>query len=257
MSLLDWFTNKKPPANASDAAASSALGPVAATVPQVTADDPRGSLVAAPNHEHALNRKNERLEHREHLYDVVRDAMIRVGVLGASYKFKVLSLDAHGRQFVIMMDLTDPMAGGAARLAEIEAMLAQTAKLRHDILVTAVYWRISEQVTAGLSPSAPSSAPAPVVEAPTPTPQAANPPTAPVSPTTPAPRHESPLQEEVAAFKRSLTQGAPATPLSASGKIVTTGRRKPAPPVDFEDTQLVDPEQAAPPLSRTQFGKLS
>ena len=161
MSLVNWFTNKKPPAKASEAAASSVLVPVAATVPQATADDPWGSPVAAPNQEHALNRKTERLEHREHLYDVVRDSMIRVGVLGASYKLKVLSLDAHGRQFVIMMDLAEPMTGGSARLAEIEAMLAQTAKLRHDILVTAVYWRVSEQVTAGLSPSATPSAPAP------------------------------------------------------------------------------------------------
>lgn len=161
MSLFDWFTHKKPPAKASEAAAGSVLVPVAATVPQATADDSRSSPVAAPNQEHALDRRTERLEHREHLYEVVRDSMIRVGVLGASYKFKVLSLDAHGRQFVIMMDLAEPMTGGAARLAEIEAMLAQTAKLRHDILVTAVYWRVSEQVTAGLSPSAPPSAPAP------------------------------------------------------------------------------------------------
>lgn len=255
MSLFDWFTNKKSPTKASEAAASSALGPVAASVPQLTADDLRGGPVAAPDHEHALNRKTERLEHREHLYDVVRDAMIRAGVLAASYKFKVLSLDAHGRQFVIMMDLVDPMTGGAARLAEIEAMLAQTAKLRHDILVTAVYWRIGEQVTAGLSPRVPPSAPAPVLAALTPAPQAVSPPTAPVSPATPPTRHEL-LQDEVAAFKRSLNQGGPAAPLSASGKVATTGRRKSAPQADFEDTQLVDPEQAAPPLSSTQFGKL-
>ena len=42
---------------------------------------------------------------RELLYAVVRDAMTRAGVLSAGYKFKVLSLDARGRQFLVMVDL--------------------------------------------------------------------------------------------------------------------------------------------------------
>ena len=42
---------------------------------------------------------------RELLYAVVREAMVRAGVLSSSYKFKVLSLDPRGRQFLVMVDL--------------------------------------------------------------------------------------------------------------------------------------------------------
>jgi len=37
---------------------------------------------------------------------------------------------------------------------------------------------------------------------------------------------------------------------------VTSGPRKPAPPPGYEDTQLLEPDDAASPLSRTQFGGL-
>jgi len=46
------------------------------------------------------HRKSERLERRELVYEVVRDAMLRAGVLAASYKFKVLSLDARGMNHI-------------------------------------------------------------------------------------------------------------------------------------------------------------
>lgn len=228
-------------------------------MPQTAAGGPRVGPAPAPLSEHAVNRKTERLQHREHLYDVVRDSMIRAGVLGASYKFKVLSLDGHGRQFVIMMDLTAPMAGGAARQAEIEAMMAQTAKVRHDILVTAVYWRISEQVTAGLSPNSPLpvSARPPVTPTPEPELQASSPLPAGASQTTESPQYEPLQQDEMIAFKRALASAVPGLPRSASGQIVTSGRRNPAPSADFEDTQLVEADERTPPLSSTQYGNLS
>jgi hypothetical protein len=90
------------------------------------------------------------MERRELLYTVVRDAMVRAGVLSASYKFKVLSLDQRGRQFLVMMDLAREYGGETVRLSEIEALIAQTAKARYDILVTAVYWRINDHVAVGM-----------------------------------------------------------------------------------------------------------
>src|SRR5574343_431788 len=54
------------------------------------------------------------------LYTVVRDAMVRAGVLSASYKFKVLSLDQRGRQFLVMMDLAREYGGETARLRSEE-----------------------------------------------------------------------------------------------------------------------------------------
>lgn len=184
----------------------------------------------------ADSHKNVRLERRELIYSVVRDAMLRVGVLAATYKFKVLSLDSQGSQYVIMMDLANPSVCDAARLAEIEALIAHMAKARHDMLITALYWRFSEQVTAGLSRGQPQA--------------------------THGQEHKSPgyepiQEEEVAAFKRALETVVQEPDQLVPGKIVTTGRRNPAPPKEFEDTLLVPPDRRTSPLSGTQYGDLA
>ena len=183
------------------------------------------------------------------LYSVVREAMIKAGVLSSTYKFKVLSLDSRGRQYLIMMDLARQYAGETSRLAEIEGLIAQHAKARYDILVTAVYWRVNEHVTAGLSRvSAPATAsilPLSVVAMKS------------LKPGTPAPARKpayEPLHpEEVAAFKQALASVAETAPLSAPGEIVKSGRRNPAPTPTFDDTELDDRPS---PLSGTQYGDL-
>ncbi len=200
---------------------------------------PPSDLKSGPSSsmDRAGHRKNVRLERRELIYTVVRDAMLRAGVLAATYKFKVLSLDSQGSQYVIMMDLANPSVGDSSRLAEIEALIAQMAKARHDMLVTAVYWRVGEQVTAGLSRGQ-TSAPSGVEE-----------------PKTPA---YAPIQEEeVAAFKRALGSVAQGSAQLVPGKLVTTGRRNPAPPEEFEDTLMVQPDRRGSPLSGTQYGDLT
>lgn len=147
MSILNWFTRKSAPVPARNMEPSGLLNPEA-TIPLVPGLYGRQMPEpAAP--EHAANRKNERMERRELLYTVVRDAMVRAGVLSASYKFKVLSLDQRGSQFLVMMDLAREFGGDTARLSEIEALIAQTAKSRYDIAVTAVYWRSNEHVAVG------------------------------------------------------------------------------------------------------------
>jgi hypothetical protein len=183
------------------------------------------------------------LERREQLYAVVRESMTRVGVLSSSYKFKVLSLDSHGRQYLIMMDLAKLHAGETGRLAEIETLIAQSAKSRHDILVTSVYWRLNEHVTAGLTrpAGAPTLPRAPLPAAQTSVADAAK------------SRYEPLHADEVAAFKQALASVVAPTVLSAPGEIVHSGRRNPAPQPSFEDTEL-DERQA--PLSGTQYGDL-
>lgn len=223
-----------------------------ATVPQMPPDRLRVKPAPLPG-THIASAKTERLERRQLLYSAVRDSMIRAGVLVASYKFKVLSLDVHGLQYLIMMELTNRSAGDSGRLAEIEGMIAHAAKMRHGILVTAVYWRVNEHVTAGLSPSHASDAPKTAATAPEI--QAARQPALPVARN--LPRYEPLQQNEVAAFKQALAGAMPATSLSASGQIVTSGRRNPAPPVAFEDTQMFDPDLRASPLSTTQYGDLN
>lgn len=149
MSLFSWFTRKPAPAKPRSPAEPSGLLNADATVPFQPGRQGK-PLVQPLAPEHAANRKNERMERRELLYTVVRDAMVRAGVLSASYKFKVLSLDQRGRQFLVMMDLAREYGGETVRLSEIEALIAQTAKTRYDILVTSVYWRINDHVAVGI-----------------------------------------------------------------------------------------------------------
>ncbi len=113
--------------------------------PQRTGTHPRQHVhghVADP----AASLRTERTERRERLYAVVREAMVRAGVLSAGYKFKVLSLDQRGHQFMVMVDLAREYGGETVRLSAIEALIVQTAQARFDIGVTAVYWRISDRV---------------------------------------------------------------------------------------------------------------
>ncbi len=239
---------------------SSSLEQLDPTVPQMTSDRLRAKSAPLPV-SHSANRKTERLERRELLYSVVRDSMTRTGVLAASYKFKVLSLDARGLQYLIMMDLLNQSASAAAgRLTEVEGMIAQTAKLQHDILVTAVYWRLNDQVIASpVVASAPVaelipervSAHAPLMMPPL----AAQQPTASQS----GGRYEPLLDDEMVAFQRALASSstAPGVPLSPSGRIVEPVRRHPVPPLEFENTQILDSNERASPLSGTQFGSLN
>jgi hypothetical protein len=165
--------------------------------------------------------------------------MTQAGVLSSSYKFKVLSLDSRGRQYLVMMDLPHEHTGETGRLAEIEALIARNAKSRHDILVTAVYWRVIEHVTTGLTSPA---ATVPQVPKPEPAPLPVN-----------NARFEPLQDDEVAAFKKALAS-APVPPQGAPGEIIRSGRRNPAPPPDFKDTEIDEP---ASPLSGTQYGDLN
>lgn len=263
MSLFSWFS--KP--NSSDAdVAPLVVGPRHATTPAaVGVQKANGS--ALPQ-DPSASRKSERIERREQLYGVVRDAMTRAGILSSGYKFKVLSLDPRGRQYLIMMDLVDQSAGDADRLAEIEALIAQFAKTRFEILVTAVYWRVNASVTAGLSSAktgtiSPVSRPAPLSATPL-RPAVAVPAVAAAGVAVAAaavagqPSRYEPIQDdEVLAFKNALASAAPASGLVASGEIVKSGRRNPAQPQEFENTELLEHDDKISPLSTTQYGDLN
>ena len=238
MSIFNWFT-KKQSENIVSTDAGLKPGP--------------GDVTATPPSIHDADRKTTRLERRQLLYGVVRDSMISAGVLEASYKFKVLSLDAAGLQYLVMMDIADKGASDTALLAKIEALMVQAAKMRHDILVTAVYWRVSDHVSP-----APPGQPIHLSQTlgKTSDSQVASPPESPAVAHSQRPRFQPLHQDEVAAFKRALANASAPRPLSASGEILTSGRRNPAPPEEFEDTQMVDPDKRASPLGVTQYGEL-
>ena len=249
--MFNWFSRKP---TAVSAETPETLPFADATVPHASVDRLQVKLAPQPV-SHAPNRKNERLEHRELLYKVVHDSMIRAGVLAASYKFKVLSLDTRGFQYMIMMDLVNQSAGDTRRLAEIEAMMAQAAKARHDILITAVYWRVSELVTTGLSPNQATSGTNSARKLQDV--QMHHPATTPAPSVTKIPAYEPLQQDEVEAFKQALASAANAAPHAEPGRLVTSGRRNPAPPEEFEDTQIAPSNDRISPLSVTQYGDLN
>lgn len=239
MSLLSWFSRKSQ-TERSSAGESSSLGHMDATRPLSRNGQGR---IEPPRVDNAANRKNERLERRELLYSVVRESMVRAGVLSASYKFKVLSLDQRGRQFLVMMDLSRELGSESSRWSEIEVLIAQAAKARYDILVTAVYWRTSDHVVVGNPQKRPALAPVPA------RPVAAA-----------APRFEPIEAEEVAAFKKALNAGGTAAATAAAaGESVRTGpRTAPAQLTGYEDTEMPEqePDAPTPGLSSTQYGDL-
>lgn len=259
MSLFSWFMRKPTPAKVRSMEPSGILN-AEATVPLVPGRDGKPQLDPIPV-EHAANRKNERMERRELLYSVVRDAMVRAAVLSASYKFKVLSLDQRGRQFLVMMDIAREYGGDTARLSEIEALIAQTAKSRYDIAVNAVYWRLNDHVAVGIpqkglvakpQTAAPAAAGATSAAAPlSPRPAAA------VAPRPAGPRFDPIEADEVAAFKQALASAARPAAAEAPGVPVRSGPMRPAPARNrFADTEMPEQDSRPQDLSGTQYGDL-
>lgn len=87
-------------------------------------------------------RRRRRTLRREQLFTVVRESMIRGGVLSTSYEFKVLTLDADGDHFLVLIDLALPARTMPDEyLMEIERWIQNSAQSRHDMGVRSVYWR--------------------------------------------------------------------------------------------------------------------
>ena len=287
MSLLGWFSGgwRRPRGRVASSSLpdSSGLSRLDATRPlktgATTSHDGAPGRTAPPVD--AGGRRSERLEQRERLYSVVRESMVRSGVLSSGYKFKVLSLDARGGQFMVMMDLARDLSREPARLSEIEVLIAQSARQRFDILVTAVYWRLNEHVVvspAHARPMAAASAPLPALKP------------AAVVPAVALAHRADPLQaEEIAAFKQALegavgaARAQTAARLEAKAeaqlraargaKLVETSatpprkglgwpRRSPAQLTGYEDTEAFEPREhpqrtePAQALSETQWGEL-
>jgi hypothetical protein len=173
MSLLSWLFPKPKPK------AKPAARPRPAA-PRALAPNGRSPLLAPqpqPAPEQA-GHKNERMERRELLYTIVRDTMVHAGVLSAGYKFKVLSLDQRGAQFLVMVDLAPEYGGDTTHLSGIETQIVRAARTRFDILVPAVYWRVNHTQWAvpARAPGAPAAArdagptsrPAPLISRPAP-----------------------------------------------------------------------------------------
>ena len=229
MSLFQWLFSKPVPPRQSTALPSDYLSvhppseSPANTVPQ------------------AQSLKIKRHDRLEQLYKVVRDVMLRAEVLAACYKFKVLSLDTHGRKFLIMMDVLVPEALSPDKFMDIENQIATAAAVRCDLRVNSIYWRVNTPAATVSTVPQPAPMPAPVL-----TPVFK--PTAPVSK-----KHDAINEDEIQAFKKALASKAP-------GQRVTPPRAPVVPVVSgFEDTQILEPDEddyPVSPLSNTQYGDL-
>lgn len=88
----------------------------------------------------------ESLAQREKFYQVVRDSMVRAGVLSTGYKFKAMPRDRMGASFLVMIDLAPTYLQNTAQLREIETQMGHLAKLLVGTQKVAVYWRLDESL---------------------------------------------------------------------------------------------------------------
>ena len=264
MSLFSWLTGKPPTPHAPNMGtrvaplAADARGPAAAKSAAVSAADAVADI--------ATRRKNERARLRDLLYNVVRESMVRVGVLSSSFKFKVLATDPRGRKFIVMMDLSRDFGSEISQLAEIEALICQSARTRHNIVVSSVYWRAED-------PAEDAKADAPQIDAKY---RAMVPPAAGVtaaatpakeSPVAPKPKFDPVLADEIAALKRALAAGGTITSTPAGSSptknhALLTGyenteiAESEMPDTEIAETEILDEEARYPALSPTQYGDL-
>ena len=237
MSFFNWFSGKsREVPSIGDFRTKQAhlsLEKLAGTSPQRAAPEPG-------RQEH--KRKLERYARREQLYVAIREAMTRAGILSASYKFKVLSLDRRDSEFLVMMDLGEVPGGLPVKTGEIETLVIHNAKARFDITVSAVYWRFSEIIATSKFPRySPESSVVVKAELKTVTP------------------HESIDAGEMAAFQRALLGGDGASGADLLPEQGSKGRRqgdfrtRPTKPEHAEAADSVSPRS----LSGTQYGDLN
>jgi hypothetical protein len=124
MSLMRWLQAKKPSSTEVDAKGKVRRSFRETTLPLISP------------------RRGRRILRREQLFSVVRESLIRAGILSSSYEFKVLALDSNGDAFLVLIDLALPaQAMPDEYLLEIERWIQQSARSRHSMKVPSVYWR--------------------------------------------------------------------------------------------------------------------
>jgi len=170
--------------------------------------------------------------------------MTRTGILPANYKFKVLSEDPQGNDFLVMMSLVVVGGEPLPPLSEMEASIMESALARFQIVVSAVYWRITE-----LAPAAKFVPPVQAGRAAVPPVPAAQP----AQPGKPKSPHETIAADEVIAFQQALLAASAQGHPMPQEKLPPRRRSNQA--KDFQDTEMVD-SILPPNLSKTQYGDL-
>ena len=237
MALFNWFSKKEKP----DAVAQ----------PERAASAQPGAFQA----EQAIDlRKQQRHARREQLYVAIREAMTRSGVLATGYKFKVLSLDQLGNEFMVMVDLAQGVGSGFDQLSNMEAGVIKNARERFEITVPTVYWRLTGTGVFA-APAADPGREGARSQGATRDAGASNNFRAAFSP-----RHAI-ADDEVAAFNRALLAASSKSRPGSMAETVSLGSKSLASPplMDFADTEMTDGRElhAMPALGKTQYGDLN
>ncbi len=195
-------------------------------------------------------RRGRRLLRREQLFSVVRESLIRGGVLSTSYEFKVLALDSNGDSFLVLVDLALPAQTMPDEyLLEIERWIQIAAQSRHSMKVRSVYWRrkleedqqgvalraaVAAQQRRNASTSEKDVSPTAIPA---------------LSQSKPREMAESVHSQEVSAFRKAL-DGAEPLPDRRNPKLRPSDRLQPEEEHEPESVSAFDA------LSETQYGKL-
>lgn len=115
----------------------------------LAAGSPGSHRAAASADSAAGNLKALRANRREQLFAIVRENMVRAGVLPSAYKFKILTLDRQAQDFIVLCDI-QPSAfdGHPDVLARLESSLKQLARERMNVGVRSVYWRHAQVIVS-------------------------------------------------------------------------------------------------------------
>jgi hypothetical protein len=226
MSIFNWFSH---PTQANPA------NPEEPTRPPAS----RKKESVPPPKDSEIDQRSDRTKmrhlRREQSFVAIREAMTRTGILSSNYKFKVFSEDLSGSEFVVMINLVTVAGDPLPLVNDMEAVIIENAKARFGIVITAVYWRITE-IAAVAKPAAP-----PVAErAPA------------VQPPKSKSSHDTIDADEVLAFQQALVAASAQGQTLPPEKASKDRSIKPRPQSgDFEDTQLVE-SKAPHPASKTQ-----
>lgn len=93
-----------------------------------------------------VRRRSDRAARRELLQAVVREALADLGVLSLHYKFKIMSVDQEGTQFVVLVDLSMDFNADTATLAQMEAAIVHRVLSQRKLVVNGVFWRRTEAI---------------------------------------------------------------------------------------------------------------
>ena len=233
MSIFNWFSRHPQTKSAPEEQHRAVASQKKSAAPQEAESDARS--------DHAKARHLR----RDQVFVAIREAMTRTGILSTNYKFKVLSEDPQGNDFLVMMSLVTVAGEPLPVLSDMEAAIMDSAKVRYDIVVSAVYWRLTEVAATAKFVPPPAAMRA-----------AAQPPAKPVPPAKPKSPHETIEADEVIAFQQAL--------LAASAQGNTTPAEKEKRPKrrptnqlrDFQDTEMSDSSTSAV-VSKTQYGDLN